>query len=511
MSEWSAGYVTEVGYTHGYYRELLPSLLAFACLSRGVAAPGLGAEPIRILELGCGQGFSANVIAAANPQIDYTAIDFNPEHIAGAQALAKEAGTPNVRFLEASFEQIAEDPSLSPFDVITLHGIYTWVSAENREHIIRIARDKLKAGGLLYVSYNCYPGWSPVIPIRRMFTDTSEVSPKEPIFDRLAEGLRLFDRLKDIKARYIAATPGLIERMEQVKTLQRNYVAHEYLNAEWTIFHSPEVAADMARAKLSYVGSAHLLDHVDAINLTAEQSQFLAEIKDSTRREYFRDLIVNQQFRRDIFIKGTQRLGFLTARDKWLDLRLVLSGPAAEVPRKVKGVLGEAELQGEVYEPILAKLDGQPKTVRELLANPSIANLGLARLQQALMILVGQAKCHIALPSSGEAERAKRTGALNLAIMRRARESADLACLASPVIGGAIGMDRIGQLFLLAAREKAPDRARFVWDFLKIQGQKIVKDGKMLDTEEENVAELKERARLFVEKAAPILAMLGIH
>ena len=43
---------------------------------------------------------------------------------------------------------------------------------------------------------------------------------------------------------------------------------------------------------------------------------------------------------------------------------------AAEVPRKVKGALGEAELQGEVYEPIFAKLDGQPKTVRELLANP---------------------------------------------------------------------------------------------------------------------------------------------
>ena len=158
MSDWSAGYVTEVGYTHGYYRELLPSLLAFACLTRGAAAPGLGVEPIRVLELGCGQGLSANIIAAANPHIDYTAVDFNPEHIAGAQALVKEAGTPNVRFMEASFEQVADDTRLSPFDVITLHGIYTWVSAENRERIIRIARDKPKTGGLLYVSYNCYPG-----------------------------------------------------------------------------------------------------------------------------------------------------------------------------------------------------------------------------------------------------------------------------------------------------------------------------------------------------------------
>jgi SAM-dependent methyltransferase len=511
MSDWSGGYVTEVGYIHGYYCELSPARLAFACLARGVAAPGLGAEPIRVLELGCGQGISANVIAATNPHIDYTAVDFNPEHIAGAKALAKEAGTPNLRFLEASFEQIAEDSSFSPFDVITLHGIYTWVSAENREHIIRIARDKLKTGGLLYVSYNCYPGWSPVIPIRRMFTDTAEVSPKEPIFDRLAEGLRLFDRLKEIKARYIAATPGLIERMEHLKKLQANYAAHEYLNGEWTIFHSPEVAADMARAKLSFAGSAHLLDHVDAINVTAEQTQFLGEIKDSTRREHLRDLIVNQQFRRDIFIKGARRLGFLTARDKLLDLRLVLSAPAADVPMKVTGSLGEANLQAEVYEPLVAMLDGRAKTVRELMANPSIANLGGPQLHQALVVLLGQGKCHIALPSSGESERAKRANALNLAIMRRARESTDIAYLASPVIGGAIDMDRFGQLFLLAAREKAPDHARFVWDLLKIQGQKLLKDGKVLETEEENLAELHERAQVFAEKAAPVLAMLGVH
>ena len=511
MQDWSAGYITEVGYTCGFYPELVPSRLAFACLTKGVAAPGLGAEPIRLLELGCGQGLSANLIAAANPQIDYTAIDFNPAHIAGAQALAKEAGTPNLRFIEASFADIAQDSGLGEFDVITLHGIYSWVSAENRDHIVSIARGKLKTGGLLYVSYNCYPGWSPVVPIRRVLTDVSEVSPKEPIFGRLSEGLRLFGRLKEINARCITANPGLAERIEHIKKLQRNYAVHEYLNGEWTIFHSPDVAAGMARAKLSYVGSAQVLDHVDAINLTIDQVKFLSEIKDTARREYFRDLIVNQQFRRDIFVKGIQPLGFLSARDKWLDLRLVLSGRAADMPRKVKGVLGEAELQAEVYEPILAKLDGRPKTVRELLANPPVAALGLARVQQAIMILIGAGRCHIALPDSGEPERIKRTSALNLAIMRRARESADLAYLASPVTGAGLDVDRFTQLFLLAGREKAPGRVRFVWDLLQMQGQKIVKEGKLLETGEENLAELQERERAFSEKAAPVLAALGIH
>ena len=87
MSDWSQGYVTEVSYTHGYYRELTPSVLGLSTLSQGLAGPGLGTRPLRILELGCGQGFSANVIAAANPHVDYTAVDFNPAHILGAEGL----------------------------------------------------------------------------------------------------------------------------------------------------------------------------------------------------------------------------------------------------------------------------------------------------------------------------------------------------------------------------------------------------------------------------------------
>ena len=281
------------------------------------------------------------------------------------------------------------------------------MSAENREHIIRIARDKLKAGGLLYVSYNCYPGWAPVAPIRRLFTDTSQVAPKAPIFDRLEQGFRLFDRLKEVQARYIVGTPGLVERIDKIKTLQKNYVAHEYLNGEWTIFYSPDVAADMARAKLTFVASAHLLDNIDEINLTPDQIAFLNETKDVVQREWLRDMIVSQQFRRDIFVKGALPLSGPAARDKWLDLCFALAMPANEVPRKVASSLGEAELRSNIYDPILAKLDSGPKSMRELMGDPVIAALGWNNVPPALNLLVGQGCCHLALPTDGEAERAE--------------------------------------------------------------------------------------------------------
>jgi predicted O-methyltransferase YrrM len=89
MANWSAGYVVDVEYTHGFYQELTPSLLAFLVLLQGVQAPDLGSSSLAYCELGCGQGFSTNLLAAANPHIQFHATDFNPGHIVGAQSLAQ--------------------------------------------------------------------------------------------------------------------------------------------------------------------------------------------------------------------------------------------------------------------------------------------------------------------------------------------------------------------------------------------------------------------------------------
>ena len=87
-------------------------------------------------------------------------------------------------------------------------------------------------------------------------------------------------------------------------------------------------------------------------------------------------MIVSQQFRRDISVKGPLPLSGPAARDKWLDLSFALTVPANEVPRKVTASLGEAELRSDIYDPILAKLDSGPKSLRELMGDPVIAAVG---------------------------------------------------------------------------------------------------------------------------------------
>lgn len=461
MSDWSAGYVTEVGYPYGYYRDLTPHNLALAALSKGIAAPGLDGGPTRVLELGCGQGYSANLIAAANPALDYTAIDFNPAHIAGASALAAEAETKNIRFREASFEEFANEKSEAPFDIITLHGVYSWVSAEQRAHVIRIAREKLRPGGLLYLSYNCYPGWAASVPIHRLFADVAAASPQEPVEVRIANAFRIFKVLGRNGARFLEANPAVAERFGKLEPLPVNYLAHEFLNANWTVFHSADVNRDMAQAKLTFVGSARILEHLDPLNLTDAQQHLLGQVKDPARRESFRDLIVNQEFRRDIFIKGAYEPA-ARPLERWRDLRFALTARAQDVELKIKGQLAEATLARESYGALLEKLDSGPASLRQLIELPKLGALGLAGLQNHLLILLAQGACQLALPALAEAARTKATESFNCAILARAPRDATYGFLASPVTGTGVAVDRIGQLALLTMSQGYANREDFI-------------------------------------------------
>ena len=49
-----------------------------------------------------------------------------------------------------------------------------------------------------------------------------------------------------------------------------------------------------------------------------------------------------------------------------------------------------------------------------------------------------------------------------------------------------------------------------IWSVLAMQGQKILKDGKTLDTAEENLAELTKQAQDSSDKQLPIMKALGI-
>jgi len=510
VNGWTEGYVSEIDYTFGYYGELNPLRIAVPFLNVGLAPPDIATA----CEIGFGQGVSVNIHAAASNILWY-GTDFNPAHAAFAQSLAEASGS-GAQLFDQSFAEFCARPDLPEFDFIAVHGIWSWVSPQNQHVIVDFIRRKLKVGGVLYISYNTQPGHAGMLPFRHLFTRHAEImaAPGHGIVARIDGALDFAEKLLALNPGFTVANPAIAERLQTIKAHARNYLAHEYFNRDWSAMLFAEMADSLAPAKLTYACSAHYLDHIDALNLTADQHRFLGEIPDPMFRQSVRDFMVNQQFRRDYWVKGVRRLSPLEQGEALRRLKVILvTSPRSAIAFTV-GALGQRELTAGVYNPILDVLgDYQVKTIGELEQALSGTEMRLNGIYEAVVVLAG--KGDLALVQDDDAQVAARvhTERINRRIFDKARSGGDLSILASPVTGGGVMVSRFQQLFLLArvhGRESADELAQFAWDSLAAQNQRVIKDGKTLETPEENLAELAREAREFIDQRLPVLRALQI-
>jgi SAM-dependent methyltransferase len=507
---WTSGYVADIGYTFGYYTELNPLRVPLAFLNTGLMCPQIHTA----CELGYGQGLSANLHAAAS-NTQWWGTDFNPSQAGFAQELAAVSGS-GANLYDEAFADFAARQDLPDFDYIGVHGIWSWISDENRQVIVDFVRRKLKVGGILYISYNTLPGWAAFAPLRHLMTEHSEIIGAEGsgIVSRIDGAVAFAEKLLESNPLFSKANPLVQDRIKKLKDQNRHYLAHEYFNRDWHPMHFATMADCLEPARLHYACSAHYLDHIDGINLTADQQNFLKQIQDPLFRESVRDFMVNQQFRRDYWVKGARRLSPLEQAEALRSHKVILIKHRPDVSLKVTGSLGEATMNEGIYNPILDLLaDHRPRTLGWLEQTLKEKEITFPQIIQAVMVLAGAGHM-CAVQDEGIANKAKKTSrALNTHLMNKARSSSDIAFMANPVTGGGVAVGRFEQLFLLALSrgEKQPGEwAQFVWGILQAQGQRLVKEGKTLETDEQNLGELTEKARVFGEKQVPVLRALGV-
>lgn len=511
MTDWTSGYVADIGYTYGYYKELNPLRMNMAFLNAGLVPPELGIH----CELGFGQGISANIHAAASGSTWY-ATDFNPAQAGFAQSLARASGA-DTHFTDETFADFCNRSDLPDFDSIGLHGIWSWINDRNRAVIVDFIRRKLKVGGVLYISYNTQPGWAAMVPMRDLLTQHSEVmaAPGQGLVSRIDGALDFTEQLFTISPNYTNVNPSAVKRLNQYKGMNRNYLAHEFFNRDWHPMPFSRMAEWLAPAKINYACSAHYTDHVDGLNLTPEQQVFLKKIPDTVFREMVRDFMLNRQFRRDYWVKGACPLNPLEQTEALREQKVVLVQPRADVSFKVAVAIGEANMQESIYGPILDALaDHKPRTLGQI--ELAVKDIGMAFgvVAEAAMILIGTGYLAAVQDETVTANAKKQTDKLNAHLIDKARGSSDIYYLASPVTGGGVEIGRFQQLFLLSMRQGKQQPGEWVqqvWQLIDARGQKIVKDGNKLTSPEENLAELTEQAITFAEKQLPILKALQIE
>ncbi len=515
MSDWSQGYVTDVHYTYGFYKEMAPQAMRFALHAAGFESPP--AEGCNYCELAFGQGAGLALLAAANPGSRFWGNDFNPAHVAGARKLADEAGLANIDLSDASFAEMLER-DLPEFDWITMHGVWSWVGRENQAHITEFVRRKLKVGGVLYVSYNAMPGWAPLHPLREVLYRACEPGAVagQTTVERVDGALRLAERLAQVPGSYLQRTPQVHERLAALAKADRGYIAHEYLNRHWETMYFADMAERLSAAKLSWAAHANPLHNLDAMCVNPQLQQLLDEIGDPVLREALRDIGMGTAFRRDLFVRGARRVAGAAQVDLLMGRDYVLQQPREQCSMKASTPVGTCTLDAPTYEPLLDRIARGRTPARELAGIGDFGGVeGTTRLLRALIVMVGLgyiAPC-ASTAASGQAQASAKR--FNERQLQSALSGApgDFQWLASAATGGGIVQSRVEQITAAMHRDHgagAPAAIPAVVDAMFARGVVPLKDGEPIGNRDLARAELTARVQTWASQQRPLFVAHGI-
>ena len=431
-----------------------------------------------------------------------------------ANELVQASGA-DAKFFEDSFEEFAKRDDLPQFDSIGVHGIWSWISAENRGHIMDIARQHLKSGGMFYNSYNCLPGWAPAAPLRELLA----------IYDRylghggstnarVGNAMKFVDDMLAAQPAYTKIAPNFAGVFNSLKKHSRDYLAHEYLNFHWHLMYFTDVAEISQDAKLDFATSAAPVETIEDNYLPAPAQNFLNKIDNPLVREQARDYFVNRQFRKDIFVRGLRRMNGAAFNEKILSTRYVLHMPAKNIKPKFQTVVGELKVSDEQLRPFLEYLQEdnfRAKNLTDYLKrNPSV---NPAMLISFVVMLVNDYKVMPCQSDEVAAQVQKTCRQLNAHICERSKVAEAINFLASPLTGCAVIANRLQQIFLsqvMQGHDTADKLAAGAWKIFSSRGESFVTKEKRLVTPQENLNHLNGLAREFLSTQLPIFKALLI-
>ncbi len=509
MTSWSHGYVSDVEYLPGFYADQTPGHLQLACILNGFEPP-LSTQHFSYCELGCGQGTTASVIAAANPLAHVTAIDFNPAQIARAQRRARDCGLTNIMFLEQSFEELKNAANYKDFDIISLHGVWSWISQNDRDAIVSFLAGAVKPGGLVSLSYNCMPGWTSLLPFQRMLLEHSRLT-KTRSDQRVVNSLEFIEQLEQLGCQTVGNKDffARFQSKNKIRTEQDHavYLAHEYLNQNWQPLYHIDTAQMLEPAKLNFIGSATLLDNFSDLMLTPEQRKIIDTLPPGALREMTKDYFVNRPFRRDIYIRGAQKISDARRNELLGHIGLASIIDNATPKFTINTPAGEATLPSAKYQPIFNALSLRPHSCQEL--DQMLKELSFDQrpsMVEVAGILVGTGQA-VPLPWGLETRQDFSTLLFNRNIVETVvnQESSTVA-LASPLSGSGLNINAVeAVVYKLKVSGVEDDRLLpQAIDFLSHSSQRIAIDGKIVTDPMEIAASLRDGVEWSIKHRLPL-------
>jgi hypothetical protein len=377
---------------------------------------------------------------------------------------------------------------------------------------VAVAASKLKAGGLLYVSYNAQPGWAAVEPLRRLLLDTSTGVEGDSLA-RARRGVAAAHRLFQGGAAYFAKNPAAEEMLGTMARGGLPYVVHEYFQPHWCPLYFADVAAAMAAQGLEFVGQLPICRNVRELVLPPALAPLFDEITDPLVFESLKDYATNEFFRVDLYAKTPRPRDTITTHTYLDSTCLGTTVRADRVEREAK--FGERRLSfaGPLFDVLIPILANGGATIPELARRPELETFGHDAVRAAVLQLVFADQVVPMAPRGLRSETGRPTVVhpFNRMILSERLSSKTPPVLASPSAGTGIELTPLQAIALRLLTEVEPS-ARAAWVRSLLDRESIALSAKGLRIEDKDgqtrvILEEFERFRL---RDVPKLAELGI-
>jgi methyltransferase-like protein/2-polyprenyl-3-methyl-5-hydroxy-6-metoxy-1,4-benzoquinol methylase len=287
-----------------------PDRLATIATLFGMIPPDVSRS--RVLEIGCGDGTHMIATALGLPDAECLGIDLAQSGIDKGRAVIRELGLSNVSLEQMSLTDLSADRGR--FDFIIAHGLYSWVPADVRDHLMRLCAERLTPRGVAYVSYNAYPGSHMRDMMRQMMMRhvRTATGPGQAVHEARSIA-RLLAAGAPEPSPYRTVLAAELNRIEEFRD---SSLWHDDLSEHHIPVYFSDFIAHAERHGLQYLAEADFTE-LQAATLAPELAETLGLSACSRlEREQYHDYFTGRRFRQTLLCHKRHELHRSVAQDR---------------------------------------------------------------------------------------------------------------------------------------------------------------------------------------------------
>ena len=325
-----------------------PDHLAAIAAMFGLEAPDVGRA--RVLEVGCSDGANLLPVAATLPGSRCIGCDLAPTPIRLAREATAALGLSNAEWFAGDFREL---PAASePFDYIIAHGVYSWVPAPVRDALLGLAARRLAPNGVMFVSYNVFPGGHTRRAVSEMLLQhTANIA---ALRDKLAAARELAALLAEAGTTHDGADAGIQLELRRIAETTDSHLAHDVMAQpnEPVYFH--EFAAHAGRHGLAYLaeGSPAMMG---GAGLGANVRAYLSRLARLDREQYL-DFARLRRYRQSLLCRADAPTDFALKPSRMAPLFALASMPLVQAANEGRLPGGTEDPRASAHRRIFERL-----------------------------------------------------------------------------------------------------------------------------------------------------------